>query len=93
MIVREQFEVQYPYVFDKGYGSTVWSPLAGGLLTGKYGQDNWPEDSRVVKYKNTRIEGMFNAFYFGTTEESKQKRIEQIQKLKELAIQNECSMA
>jgi len=37
MIHREKIEVEYGYIFDKyGYGSTVWSRLAAGLLTGKY---------------------------------------------------------
>jgi len=37
MIHRKRFEVEYADVFDKfGYGSTVWSPVAGGLLTGRY---------------------------------------------------------
>ena len=30
---------------DSGYGSTIWSPLASGLLTGKY-NDGIPSDSR-----------------------------------------------
>jgi aryl-alcohol dehydrogenase-like predicted oxidoreductase len=30
---------------DYGYGSTIWSPLASGLLTGKY-NDGIPADSR-----------------------------------------------
>jgi aryl-alcohol dehydrogenase-like predicted oxidoreductase len=30
---------------DKGYGSTTWSPLASGILTGKY-KDGIPPDSR-----------------------------------------------
>jgi len=43
---RERFEVEYKPVFDKfGYGATIWSPLASGLLTGKY-RDGIPEDSR-----------------------------------------------
>ena len=27
-------------------GTTIWSPLASGLLSGKYGKDNIPEGSR-----------------------------------------------
>jgi len=30
---------------DYGYGTTIWSPLASGLLTGKY-QGGIPKDSR-----------------------------------------------
>ena len=35
-----------PMAQSYGIGITVWSPLAGGLLTGKYAGDNWPEDAR-----------------------------------------------
>jgi voltage-dependent potassium channel beta subunit len=36
---RERFEREYARLFrDHGYGSTTWSPLASGLLTGKYDQ-------------------------------------------------------
>ncbi len=45
---RERFEVDYARVFkDYGYGSTIWSPLASGLLTGKYNQ-GIPKDSRAT---------------------------------------------
>jgi len=37
MLHRNRFEVDYAEVFDDfGLGTTIWSPLAGGLLTGKY---------------------------------------------------------
>lgn len=37
MLVRNRFESEYDYIFrELKYGSTVWSPLAGGLLTGRY---------------------------------------------------------
>ena len=34
-----------PVFEDYSYGTTIWSPLAGGILTGKY-NDGIPEDSR-----------------------------------------------
>ena len=44
---RERFEVEYARLFrDYGYGSTTWSPLASGLLTGKY-VNGIPEGSRA----------------------------------------------
>lgn len=47
MFHRERFEVEYARLFaDYGYGSTTWSPLASGLLTGKYNQ-GIPDDSRA----------------------------------------------
>jgi voltage-dependent potassium channel beta subunit len=37
MFHRERFEVEYRQLFKEfGYGATIWSPLASGLLTGKY---------------------------------------------------------
>jgi len=43
---REKFEVGLAPVFEKfGLGTTIWSPLASGLLTGKY-NNGIPEDSR-----------------------------------------------
>lgn len=48
LFCRERFEVEYARVFrDLGYGSTTWSPLASGLLTGKYAQ-GVPGNSRVT---------------------------------------------
>jgi len=38
-----------PMAQSYGIGITVWSPLAGGLLTGKYRADNWPADSRFAE--------------------------------------------
>ncbi|CAD8114126.1 unnamed protein product [Paramecium primaurelia] len=39
MMVRDRFEWEYESVFAAGYGSTIWSPLYQGLLTGKYNED------------------------------------------------------
>lgn len=49
---RHRFGPEYDTVYeDYGYGSTTWSPLASGLLTGKY-NNGIPEGSRgsVSKY-------------------------------------------
>jgi voltage-dependent potassium channel beta subunit len=43
---RHRFAPEYNSLYqDFGYGSTTWSPLASGLLTGKY-NDGIPADSR-----------------------------------------------
>jgi voltage-dependent potassium channel beta subunit len=43
---RQHFTKEYERVYkDYGYGTTIWSPLASGLLTGKYSQ-GIPADSR-----------------------------------------------
>jgi len=47
MFVREKMEKEFLHLFQhKGLGTTVWSPLASGLLTGKYNNDI-PEHSRL----------------------------------------------
>jgi voltage-dependent potassium channel beta subunit len=43
---RHRFSPEYERVYrDYGYGTTIWSPLASGLLTGKY-SEGIPEGSR-----------------------------------------------
>ena len=44
---RERVEREYARLYDDlGIGTTIWSPLASGLLTGKY-NDGIPKDSRA----------------------------------------------
>jgi voltage-dependent potassium channel beta subunit len=46
LLVRERFEKEYARLFkDYSYGATTWSPLASGLLSGKY-NNGIPADSR-----------------------------------------------
>lgn len=77
---RERFEVEYATLFDRyQYGTTIWSPLASGLLTGKY-NDGIPQDSRFATNK---------AFFENTvkqleTPEGKAK-IEKVRKLTTIA--------
>ncbi len=46
MFRRENVEVNYLPLYELGLGTTIWSPLASGFLTGKY-NDGVPADSRV----------------------------------------------
>jgi aryl-alcohol dehydrogenase-like predicted oxidoreductase len=47
LIGREAEYELIPTGIDQGVGALVWSPLAGGLLTGKYRRDrDWPEGAR-----------------------------------------------
>ena len=47
LLHRRRFEVEYaPLYTELGYGTTTYSPLAGGLLTGKYNQ-GIPKGSRA----------------------------------------------
>ena len=48
MLCRETVEVSLPHFFDHyGLGTTVWSPLASGLLSGKYNDGVFPENTRL----------------------------------------------
>lgn len=48
MFARERFEKEYAILYrELGYGTTIWSPLASGLLTGKY-DNGIPEGSRAT---------------------------------------------
>ena len=47
LLDRERFEVEYDPIFKQyGMGTTTWSPLASGALTGKY-LEGIPEGSRA----------------------------------------------
>ena len=49
LLARSRFEVEYQKLFaDSGYGSTIWSPLASGVLSGKY-DAGVPEGSRFAQ--------------------------------------------
>jgi len=48
LLHRERVEVEYASLYaDFGMGTTIWSPLASGLLTGKY-NDGVPAGSRLA---------------------------------------------
>lgn len=73
MISRRKVEEDVLPVTEKnGIGLVVWSPLASGLLTGKY-DDALPDDSRLA-----RLEGLRDQWYKGES-------IAAIRKLKAVA--------
>ena len=50
MFIRERVEKEYAPLYDPdgvGLGTTIWSPLRSGVLTGKY-NDGIPEGSRMT---------------------------------------------
>lgn len=48
MLNRYKVEVEFQQIYRTvGLGTTVWSPLASGLLTGKYLDNEIPENSRL----------------------------------------------
>jgi aryl-alcohol dehydrogenase-like predicted oxidoreductase len=49
LVVRDIERDILPTARRHGLGSIVWSPLGGGILSGKYTRDNVPADSRFGK--------------------------------------------
>jgi voltage-dependent potassium channel beta subunit len=82
MFVRDALERDLVPVFNElGYGTTIWSPLASGLLTGKY-NEGIPKDSRAA------LEG-YEWLQKGITEE----KIAKVRELKPIADELGCSLA
>ncbi|MEI8126785.1 MAG: aldo/keto reductase [Actinomycetota bacterium] len=58
LFARDKMEKEYKRLFeDIGYGTTIWSPLASGLLTGKY-MNGIPEGSRATLPGYEWLKGM-----------------------------------
>ncbi|MCA9955120.1 MAG: aldo/keto reductase, partial [Anaerolineales bacterium] len=78
MFHRYRFEVEYGRLYDKiGLGTTIWSPLASGLLTGKY-NNGVPEDARVNLPGYEWLKAMFES-------EEGQKRLQSVRELVPIA--------
>jgi len=86
MVHREPVEKDYVALFDDyHFGTTIWSPLASGILTGKY-NDGIPEGSRFAV--NDKYMFIFNR-YFG--DQSKEKTLKTLQGLAAIATKIGCS--
>jgi voltage-dependent potassium channel beta subunit len=86
MLHRERVEREYAPLYEEiGLGTTIWSPLAGGLLTGKY-NEGVPEGSRATlpgyEWLRSRFEG-----------ERAQGHIEKVRALEPVAADLDCSLA
>jgi voltage-dependent potassium channel beta subunit len=79
MFHRKKMEIEYRRIFkDMGIGTTIWSPLASGLLTGKYNDGVAPKGSRA------ELEGMgwLKDLLVG---ESAKPKVEKVKKMTVLA--------
>lgn len=48
MLTRQKVEVEFSQIYKTvGLGTTIWSPLASGVLTGKYNQNKNPKGTRL----------------------------------------------
>ena len=83
LLDRVKVEIEYARLYDDiGLGLTTWSPLASGLLTGKY-LDGIPEDSRGELPGYEWLQGML------TNEKASAK----VRALKEIADELDCTLA
>lgn len=86
MFARERVEREYaPLYREIGLGTTIWSPLASGLLTGKYNR-GIPQGTRATLKGYEWLREEFES------EETKQK-IEKVKQLEPIAKELGCSMA
>jgi voltage-dependent potassium channel beta subunit len=83
LLDRKRVEKEYARVFDDyGYGTTIWSPLASGLLTGKY-RDGIPADSRAALEGYEWLAGQITSA----------DALAKVEKLRPIAKELECTMA
>ena len=86
MFSRDRVETEYAPLYDEiGLGTTIWSPLASGILTGKY-NDGIPEGSRLSlkNYQWLRPE---------LESEAGKAKVAKVKKLMPLARELGCTMA
>ncbi|KAF2458476.1 putative voltage-gated K channel beta subunit [Lineolata rhizophorae] len=58
MLARARVEAEYELLYpERGLGLTVFSPLKGGVLTGKY-NEGVPEQSRVARSEDRFVQGL-----------------------------------
>jgi aryl-alcohol dehydrogenase-like predicted oxidoreductase len=77
---RERFEKEYAPLFQQfSYGTTIWSPLDSGFLTGKY-NDGIPEDSRYATNP-----AVFKKTIDGLKSPEGQAKIEKVRQLTKIA--------
>ena len=91
ILVRERVENEYNSLFQSTkMGLTVWSPLCGGVLTGKYVK-NIPKESRMDKDMPLYLQNRFEKYFFG--ESVKNKRIAQFEKFEKICIELNCTFS
>jgi voltage-dependent potassium channel beta subunit len=80
---RDRVEKEYARLYeDIGLGTTIWSPLASGLLTGKY-KDGIPEDSR----------GALEGYEFLKDRLTEGSAISKVEQLRPIAEELGCTLA
>ncbi len=86
MFARQRVEAEYAHLYRTiGLGTTIWSPLASGLLTGKY-NEGIPEGSRLslpgYEWLRQRFQG-----------EAFEKKVAAVKRLADIAKEVGCTLA
>jgi aryl-alcohol dehydrogenase-like predicted oxidoreductase len=90
MVRRPLVEKDYRRLYSEyKYGTTIWSPLQGGILTGKYNDGAKPEGSRYDKHGDF-LKDTWNSYF---NEEKKDSTIKMLKALDDLAKENGFTMA
>lgn len=90
MFTRERVEGEYrPLYTNYGYGTTIWSPLASGILSGKYNDLKVPEGSRL----GIKEDQFMVAFKEKLSTEEGRLQIEKVKAAGEIAKELGCTMA
>ncbi|KAJ3176825.1 hypothetical protein HDU87_004756 [Geranomyces variabilis] len=91
MLHRERFEVEYKPLYAKhGLGTTIWSPLASGVLTGKYNAGVVPEGSRF-DYKGSPVIQRIKESSLNT--EAGKAKLRKVVALEPIAKKLDCTLA
>ena len=86
MFHRERVEVEYHRLYKEiGLGTTIWSPLASGMLTGKY-NDGIPDGTRITLDGYEWLRERFES-------DEAQQDIEKVKKMTPIADELGCTMA
>ncbi|MEQ1703580.1 MAG: aldo/keto reductase [Ilumatobacteraceae bacterium] len=83
LLTRDKVEKEFARLYeDIGLGTTIWSPLASGLLTGKY-KDGVPEDSR----------GALPGYEWLAERMTDSESLAKVERLRPIAAELGCSLA
>jgi len=94
MLHRTRFEKEFARLYKEiGLGTTIWSPLASGLLTGKYNNKEFPEDSRLGLTKNLREQLLSGKGMNGLEERDLDVIIKKLDGLQPIAQKLNCTLA
>jgi voltage-dependent potassium channel beta subunit len=86
LLHRDKVDGEFNTLYEEfGMGTTIWSPLASGLLTGKY-NDGIPDDSRLALPGYEWLRDLW-------TSEDGKKKLEKIRQLSILSKELDISMA